>query len=81
MAHAQTLNRFWDIAGRYYYGVYPIDFHLLVTGKEMYTVEDRPTTGQCTFEIKVHATVTDTDLENEVKAFEKKLEKLINQLA
>ncbi|MGH3977024.1 MAG: hypothetical protein ACRDS9_27450, partial [Pseudonocardiaceae bacterium] len=31
-----VLNRFWDIAGRYYDGVYPIDFHLVLTGEEVY---------------------------------------------
>ena len=78
---AQTRNRYWDIAGRYYYGVYPIDFHLVVTGKEKYTNEELPTTGESSFEIKIHSTVTtDTHLEDEVKAFEKKLIGMINHL-
>ncbi len=35
-AHANRVNRYWDIAGRKYRGVYPIDFHLIVTGEEHY---------------------------------------------
>jgi hypothetical protein len=31
---AGVLNRFWDIAGRRYSGVHPIDFHIIVTGEE-----------------------------------------------
>jgi hypothetical protein len=29
-----VLNRFWDLAGRRYTGVHPIDFHLVITGEE-----------------------------------------------
>jgi hypothetical protein len=32
---ANLVNRYWDIAGRKYHGVYPIDFHLVVTGEEV----------------------------------------------
>lgn len=32
---ADVLNRFWDIAGRKYRGVHPIDFHLVLTGEEV----------------------------------------------
>lgn len=32
---AGVLNRFWDIAGRKYNGVHPIDFHLVLTGEEI----------------------------------------------
>lgn len=29
---ANIVNRYWDIGGRFYQGVYPIDFHLVLTG-------------------------------------------------
>lgn len=35
-AGAHITNRYWDIAGRCYQGVYPIDFHLVLTGEEAY---------------------------------------------
>jgi len=34
-AGAHVLNRFWDLAGRKYDGVYPMDFHLVLTGEEV----------------------------------------------
>jgi hypothetical protein len=33
---AEVVNRYWDIAGRKYNGVYPIDFHLILTGEEVH---------------------------------------------
>jgi hypothetical protein len=35
MRDADIFNRYWDIAGRCYDRVYPIDFHLILTGKEV----------------------------------------------
>lgn len=33
---ASVVHRYWDIAGRKYDGVYPIDFHLILTGDEVH---------------------------------------------
>jgi hypothetical protein len=33
-AAAGVTNRYWDIGGRYYQGVNPIDFHLMITGEQ-----------------------------------------------
>lgn len=33
-AKAEVINRYWDIGGRYFKGINPIDFHLLLTGEE-----------------------------------------------
>ena len=30
------MNRLWDLMGRYYEGVYPIDFHLVLSGEEIH---------------------------------------------
>lgn len=32
--NANIVNRYWDIIGRSYDGLYPIDFHIIVTGNE-----------------------------------------------
>jgi hypothetical protein len=32
---ANLIRRYWDIAGRRYIGVYPIDFHIILTGEEI----------------------------------------------
>jgi len=42
---ANVVNRYWDIAGRRYLGVYPIDFHLILTGEEVYMGEIRAQAG------------------------------------
>jgi hypothetical protein len=31
-----TVNRLWDLVGRYYEGVYPIEFHLVISGEEIH---------------------------------------------
>jgi hypothetical protein len=33
---ANLVRRYWDIAGRRYEGVYPIDFHIILTGEEIH---------------------------------------------
>jgi hypothetical protein len=33
---ANLIRRYWDIAGRRYVGVYPIDFHIILTGEEIH---------------------------------------------
>lgn len=33
---ASVVNRYWDISGRKYDGVYPIDFHLVLSGHEVH---------------------------------------------
>lgn len=33
-AAASVTHRYWDIGGRYYQGVNPVDFHLMVTGQQ-----------------------------------------------
>jgi hypothetical protein len=43
---ADLVQRYWDIAGRRYEGVYPIDFHIILTGEEVYSGEIRPDCGQ-----------------------------------
>ena len=61
---AGVLNRFWDIAGRLYDGVYPIDFHLVITGEE---VHDGPTpTGTMTVGLAVRGTHATTVMEEKV---------------
>lgn len=35
-ARASRVQRYWDIAGRFYEGVYPIDFQIVLTGEEIH---------------------------------------------
>jgi hypothetical protein len=42
---ANVVNRYWDIAGRRYDGVYPVDFHIILTGEEFHKGEIRASAG------------------------------------
>lgn len=33
---AAAINRYWDISGRKYDGLYPIDFHIVLSGQEIH---------------------------------------------
>lgn len=81
-AHASIMNRFWDIAGRYYVekGIYPIDFHIVLVGKEEYIDSDLPNRGETLFEITVQATTHNFEMEKEVDLLFKKLTLLIRDL-
>ena len=50
---ANLLNRYWDIAGRFYDGVYPIDFHVTLTGEEDYGDSVRAHTGSTAARVTV----------------------------
>jgi len=55
---AHITNRYWEIAGRQYDGVYPIDFHLVLTGEEVHT---RISDSKMQVDITVQALVTHDD--------------------
>lgn len=59
-----AFNRFWDIAGRLYTGVYPIDFHLTLAGEEIH--DGQVTTGYTTATINVHGTYATPEMEEKV---------------
>lgn len=66
-ADATILNRFWDIAGRSYKGVFPVDFHLVLTGQEWYEGADQPAKGITKIDITVQAITTDNDMSEYVE--------------
>lgn len=57
-AQANMLNRYWDIAGRRYDGVYPVDFHLVLTGEELHDGGIRARTGNTNIRISVQGAFT-----------------------
>lgn len=61
-ARANIVNRLWDIAGRHYLGVYPIDFHLILTGEEVYSGELRAQGGTTRTTLSVQGTYTNPDI-------------------
>jgi len=59
---ADLLQRYWDIAGRRYDGVYPIDFHIILTGEEVHSGDIRPERGTTKVRIVVKGAYTDDEM-------------------
>lgn len=60
---ANIFNRSWDIAGRKYAGVYPVDFHLIISGEEVYMDGIHPTNGSTTTALKVKGLYANAEME------------------
>lgn len=78
-ANAKITNRFWDIAGRQYIGVFPIDFHLVLTGHEKFSDTDKADAGHTKFEVKVYATTTNNDMAEKVKELSYRIKQIIRE--
>jgi hypothetical protein len=77
-AGAHITNRYWDIAGRFYDGVYPIDFHSVLTGEEVYGGAARPHAGKTQVDVTVQGMVTDEEMRDQVEYLRDRLVVLIN---
>ena len=77
-AGAHITNRYWDVAGRFYDGVYPIDFHLVLTGEEVYGGAGRSHTGKMQVDISVQGAVTDEEMRDQVDYLRDRLVAIIN---
>lgn len=64
---ANQIIHAWDIAGRYYDGVFPIDFHILINGEEIYETELRPEVGKTTAIVKVKGMYIDQKREMKIE--------------
>lgn len=60
---ADLVQRYWDIAGRRYEGVYPIDFHIILTGEEVHSGSIRPESGTTKVRIVVKGASTDDEMD------------------
>jgi hypothetical protein len=63
---ADHVQRYWDIAGRRYEGVYPIDFHMVVIGEEIHRGDIRPVAGTTKVRIVVHGAYTDEEMKKRI---------------
>lgn len=73
---ADLIQRYWDIAGRRYEGVYPIDFHIILTGEEVYSGDIRPERGTTKVRIVVNGTYTDDEMDTRIGDEWKRLREL-----
>ena len=63
---ANTTNRSWDVTGRRYNGVYPVDFHLSLTGEEVNDGEVRAHGGNTTVKLTVQGAFANSEMENRI---------------
>jgi hypothetical protein len=73
---ADLVQRYWDIAGRRYEGVYPIDFHIILTGEEFHTGGIRPDSGTTKVRIVVKGAYTDDEMDTRISDEWKRLRDL-----
>ncbi|HEX4431084.1 MAG TPA: hypothetical protein VHZ96_17575 [Frankiaceae bacterium] len=73
---ANELQRYWDIRGRRYTGVYPVEFHIILTGEEVHGGGIRPDRGTTQVRIVVKGAYTDDDMEQKVRDEYKRLRDL-----
>jgi hypothetical protein len=59
---ASLVHRYWDIAGRRYEGVYPVDFHMVLTGEEVHRGDIRPEDGRTKIRITVKGAYLDDEM-------------------
>ena len=64
---AEVVHRVWDIAGRSYQGVYPVEFHLVLTGDEAHPGDVRPESGSTKIQIVVQGAYTDDEMYKQVE--------------
>ncbi|HET6503224.1 MAG TPA: hypothetical protein VFG87_20950 [Amycolatopsis sp.] len=64
---ADIVNRYWDIAGRYYDGVYPVDFNLSLTGEEIYHHDIRPEAGNTKVRLSVRGAYANAEMERAIE--------------
>jgi hypothetical protein len=75
---ANVVNRYWDIAGRRYLGVYPIDFHLVLTGEELHGGGIRAEAGTTKTALTVQGAFANSDMQARIENVWEQLTDLID---
>ncbi|MGC2368124.1 MAG: hypothetical protein WA474_03600, partial [Candidatus Sulfotelmatobacter sp.] len=65
---ADHVQRYWDIAGRCYEGVYPIEFHMVLTGEEIHRGGIRPVAGTTKITIVVQGVHSNDGMKSRIRA-------------
>jgi len=78
-AGAHVLNRFWDLAGRKYDGLYPMDFHLVLAGEEVYGPDGHPQSGNTQIEVTVQGIATNDEMRAQIGNLKDQLVHLIEK--
>lgn len=76
-ARANLVQRYWDIAGRLYEGVYPIDFHIVLTGEEVHSGGIRAFSGTTETRLTVWGAYANPEMRNRVTQVWEALQDLV----
>jgi hypothetical protein len=75
---ATLVNRVWDISGRHYKGVFPIDFHITITGEEENHGGDfQPSAGNAYARLTVRGAYVDQEMRDDVENVWAALHKIV----
>lgn len=66
-ARTGRINRIWTIFGRWYDGVYPVDFQIDLRGDEESTFDDRFSSGTTAIKLTVTGTYSNTEMERKIE--------------
>jgi hypothetical protein len=66
-ARTGRINRIWTIFGRWYDGVYPVDFQIDLRGDEESTFDDRFSSGTTAIKLTVTGTHSSTEMERKIE--------------
>jgi hypothetical protein len=58
-----VLTRTWDITGRRYDGVYPVDFHIVLTGEELHRGDIRAHSGHTKMQLSVQGIYANAEMQ------------------
>jgi hypothetical protein len=78
-AHANRVNRSWDVTGRIYDRVYPIHFHLVVDGEEVYDGDIRARAGTTRTTLTVQGAFANQDMEQRVEGIWEQLSDIVTE--
>ena len=75
---ATLVNRVWDISGRHYKGVFPIDFHITITGEEENHGGDfQPSAGNAYARLTVRGAYVNQEMRDDVENVWAALHKIV----
>jgi hypothetical protein len=63
---ADIMHRIWDIVGRNYEGMHPVDFHLILTGEEVHGSNVRPEIGNTKIRTEIRGAYTNDAMLNRI---------------
>jgi hypothetical protein len=79
-SRADVMHRYWNITGRHYDSVHPVDFHLVLTGEEVHRGDIQPESGNTRIRIAVRGAYTDDDMRAHVDNVWEQLQKVTEEV-